>query len=246
MLTWRGEQETISANITLLDDGVAFRAAMRPTTQACAVAALEYPILGGLTDQGDRTYLAHGWTTGVLVQNPASVLPETGALRFTPYPESFSGASLQLMSLYHQGQAGLYLAAHDGAGHQKWLNAYTHQGTLILSHMAGMEDLRPGAPVEMTWDFVVRFTPGTGWEDAAEMYRDFALSQPWCRRGPLYQRTDRARHQRRSRSFPLAEALPGRHRAERFPRAGARLDQPATNLWLGRAGRHGGLASIPF
>lgn len=193
MLTWRGEQETISANITLLDDGVAFRAAMRPTTQACAVAALEYPILGGLTDQGDRTYLAHGWTTGVLVQNPASVLPETGALRFTPYPESFSGASLQLMSLYHQGQAGLYLAAHDGAGHQKWLNAYTHQGTLILSHMAGMEDLRPGAPVEMTWDFVVRFTPGTGWEDAAEMYRDFALSQPWCRRGPLYQRTDRAR-----------------------------------------------------
>lgn len=188
--TWQGESETVKAEASLLEDGIAFRAAMYPEHRACASAALEYPILGGMADQREQTFLAHGWTTGVLIQHPASALPETGALRFTPYPESFSGASLQLMTLYHCGQAGLYLAAHDGEGHQKWLNAYTEKGALVLSHMFGMEDMRPGAPAEMTWDFVVRLTPGTGWEDAADMYRDFALTQPWCQRGPLHQRTD--------------------------------------------------------
>ena len=188
--TWHGESETVKAEASLLEDGIAFRAAMYPEHRACVSAALEYPILGGMADQREQTFLAHGWTTGVLIQHPASALPETGALRFTPYPESFSGASLQLMTLYHCAQAGLYLAAHDGEGHQKWLNAYTEKGALVLSHMFGMEDMRPGAPAEMTWDFVVRLTPGTGWEDAADMYRDFALTQPWCQRGPLHQRTD--------------------------------------------------------
>ena len=195
-MRWTSEAEEARAEVRLLADGAAFRIHVTRRDDSPAVA-VEYPILAGLTDRGDNTFLAHSWATGVLMQNPASMLPATGALRFAPYPECFSGLSMQLMTLYHTGEAGLYLAAHDGQGHQKWLNAYTltaEEGAgLALSHMAGMEDLRPGAPIDMDYDFVLRLTPGLGWEDAAEMYREFALEQPWCARGPLAGRTDCAR-----------------------------------------------------
>lgn len=195
-LTWRGDGADVTATVRLLKDGAAFRAQVTPHGQACQAAAIEYPILSGLADHGNDTFLAHSWATGVLMRNPAAMLPQDGALRFAPYPESFSGPSMQLMTLYHQDTAGLYLAAHDGEGHQKWLNAYTVLGAdgpvLTLSHMAGMEDLRPGAAIAMPYDFVIRLTPGQGWEDAADMYRTFALRQPWCARGPLAAREDRA------------------------------------------------------
>jgi hypothetical protein len=185
---WRTDAADVTATVRLLADGAAFRASARPRGGDASPQCLEYPLLGGLTSLNERTWLAHSWTTGVLMNDPASFLPAEGALRFAPYPECFSGASMQLMSYYHQGTAGLYLAAHDGEGRQKWLNAYAENGLLTLSHMAGMEDLRPGAPTLMPYDFVVRLTAGDGWEEAAEMYRAFALRQPWCARGTLAER----------------------------------------------------------
>lgn len=191
-LRWTGRERVITAHVALLADGAAFRAQAEPLAKDASPCCLEYPILSGLVSRGEQTWLAHSWATGVLLRDPASFLPETGALRFTPYPESFSGASMQLMALWHEGLGGLYLAAHDGDGHQKWLNAYTEDGALALSHMTGLENLRPGAPTRMTYDFVLRLTGGDGWEEAAEMYREFALAQRWCKRGPLAGRKDRA------------------------------------------------------
>ena len=195
-LRWQSMMEIVEAKVSLLEDGAAFRIHVTPCTTESQAVAVEYPILAGMANHGNNTFLAHSWTTGVLMCNPAAMLPAEGVLRFAPYPESFSGASMQLMSLYHEGVAGLYLAAHDGLGHQKWLNAYTTvnegENVLVLSHIAGMEDLRPGAEICMDYDFVIRLTPGQGWEDAADMYREFALHQPWCARGPLHTRKDRA------------------------------------------------------
>ncbi|MCE5342516.1 MAG: hypothetical protein LLF96_02870, partial [Eubacteriales bacterium] len=184
-LTWQTDAAEVSATIRLLADGAAFRGEARPRDVSMPAQCLEYPILSSLITIGTKTFLAHSWTTGVLMNDPATFLPSKGALRFAPYPECFSGASMQLMSYYHQGLAGLYLAAHDGEGRQKWLNAYTEHGSLTLSHMVGMEDVRTGASTLMPYDFVVRLTAGDGWEEAAEMYRHFALKQPWCARGPL-------------------------------------------------------------
>ncbi len=80
----------MTATVRLLADGAAFRASARPRGGDASPQCLEYPLLGGLTSLNERTWLAHSWTTGVLMNDPASFLPAEGALRFAPYPECFS------------------------------------------------------------------------------------------------------------------------------------------------------------
>ena len=192
---WTAEGFFIKAYVSLMKDMIKFRASVRPFDNDTVVDAIEYPILQGLTSCGDSTYLAHSWATGVLMRNPVQMLPGDGTLRFAPYPECFSGASMQMMSFYHLDKAGLYLAAHDANGAQKWLNAYTtiDNGSrfLSLSHIYGMENIGAGKDVSMDYDFVIRITSGKSWEEAADLYRDFALKQTWCSRGRLDQKREK-------------------------------------------------------
>ena len=179
---------SLKAQVTLLTDGLSFVCSLSGPRSSLS-RAVEYPLIQDLVSRGEDSFLAHAYATGVLFQNPAACLPSRGGLRFCPYPESFSGASMQLMTYYHQDQAGLYLAAHDGAGHQKWLNAYASKGSLSLSHMVGFEEVG-GAEIRQPYPFVIRLLKGAGWEEAAEHYRAFALKQPWCARGPHWQRRE--------------------------------------------------------
>lgn len=190
-LTWRFDEGELRATVTLLEDGVAFRAAFA-NKEATFVRSFEYPIIGCLADYGDEGYLAHSYATGLLMQNPASFMQESGGLRYAPYPEAFSGPAMQFFTYYQQGKGGLYFAALDGDAHQKWLNTFTEQGGLVASHMAGFENAVPGAAIEMDYDFVVRFTAGEGWEEGAEMYKPWALAQSWCRRGRADKRREKA------------------------------------------------------
>ncbi len=190
-LVWGMEDATLEVHIQLLADGVSFRASLQNNDGSC-IKAFEYPILSGLRDFGAQGYLAHSYATGVLLQNPLSYMPETGALRYTPYPESFSGASMQFFTYYEEDKGGLYFAALDGKGHQKWLNVYKEKDHLTASHMAGFENAVPGSRIDMTYDFTVRATHGNGWEEAAELYKAWAQDQPWCERGLAKDRTDKS------------------------------------------------------
>ncbi len=190
-LFWRMAGVVLQARVTLLEDGVSFRAALQNDADSC-VKAFEYPLLGSLPDYGTDGYLAHAYATGVLLRDPASYLPETGGLRYTPYPESFSGASMQFFTYYEENKGGLYFAALDGENHQKWLNVFRNKGGLAASHMTGFENAVPGSRIEMAYDFAVRFTGGEGWQEAAELYKAWALRQPWCHQGPARERKGRA------------------------------------------------------
>lgn len=181
-LSWKLNGAALRADVSLLQDGVSFRASLANGASAC-VKAFEYPILGGLRDYGDQGYLAHSYATGVVFQNPLSYMQETGGLRYTPYPEAFSGASMQFFTYYEQGKGGLYFAALDGEGHQKWLNVFKEGNHLAASHMAGFENVVPSSVIAMDYDFVIRFTAGQGWEEAAELYKAWGFKQPWCARG---------------------------------------------------------------
>ena len=182
-LRWAFEGGELSAEVSLLPEGLSFRAELLPASGS-DIRIFEYPLLGDLSDFGESGWLAHSYATGVLVRNPRRHLPLLeGPERYIPYPEGFSGAAMQLMAYWEQRNGGLCFMARDGEAHQKWLNFYREGDSLIASHMYGYEDLRPGAPLAMSYPFEVHFTRGEGWEEAAELYRPFALAQPWARRG---------------------------------------------------------------
>jgi len=189
--SWRMQGAVLTSFVTLLDDGVSFCASLQNDPDSF-VKAFEYPIFGTLADFGENGCLAHSYATGVLMRDPRSFLPETGGLRYAPYPESFSGASMQFFTYYEENMGGLYFAALDGEGHQKWLNVFTEQGGLAASHMTGFENAVPGSEIAMQYDFVVRLTGGSGWQEAARLYKDWATRQRWCVQGAARNRRGRA------------------------------------------------------
>ncbi len=190
-LGWEMDTAAVRAEIRLLEDGFSFAASLENKPGEC-FRALEYPVFENVRDFGMEGYLAHAYATGILLQNPAAYLPSEDAWRFTPYPEGFSGATMQFFTYYQQHQGGLYFAALDGQAHQKWLNCYTARGKMAFSHMAGFEDVGAGKSIAMAYPVVVRFTAGHGWEEAAQMYKVWAGKQSWCAHGTAYMRKNKA------------------------------------------------------
>ena len=154
-----------------------------------SILAVEYPVIGGLKSVGANDALAHPYATGLLVRNPLQNFgKDGGGLRFMPYPESFSGASMQFYAYYARGKGGLYFAAYDGSYAQKWLNFFRMNGRLEASLMYGYEDIGPGKSVEAPFKYVVKTFPGDDWYQAADIYKAWAVRQDWCRQGTLAER----------------------------------------------------------
>jgi hypothetical protein len=88
---------------------------------------------------------------------------------------------------YQSGEAGLYLAAHDGAAREKHLTVTREQDVAfrLLAENAGM----PGAAGVPDYPVVIAAYAGDWWQ-AARLYRDWALKQVWASKGPLRQRDD--------------------------------------------------------
>lgn len=194
-MTWRTSGGiVVQADVSLAaDEGtLSFRCAVQGAPEA-RLLSLEYPVLpdiGTVTADGGQDYVAHPFATGVLVRNPMKHFKAGGVgLRYMPYPESFSGASMQFFAYYGLGRGGLYFAALDGEAHPKWLNFYKNGRDLLeASFIHGCEDIGPGKGIAPAYEVRVSFLNGDGWHEAADRYRDWAESQPWCAKGKLADR----------------------------------------------------------
>jgi hypothetical protein len=196
-LRWTiGDGLTLKARIELLKgaDEVSFTSRLE-NRGSRTVMAVEYPILGGLKSIAPNDILVHSYATGFLARNPfESFGREGGGLRFMPYPESFSGASMQFGAYYAPGKGGIYFAAYDGSYGQKWLNFFRTNGRLEASLMYGYEDIGPGKGIEAPFRYVLKTFAGDNWYQAADIYKAWAVHQDWCRQGTLAGRapSDRA------------------------------------------------------
>ncbi|WP_261130865.1 DUF6259 domain-containing protein [Bacillus sp. Marseille-Q3570] len=154
------------------------------------IYSLEYPIIpniGEITEDGQDDHLAHSFATGVSIHNPmANFTTEWNGLRFMPYPEGFSGATMQFFSYFGQGKGGLYFAAYDGESYAKWLNFYKNENQLLeASFIHGYEDIGPFKGINVSYPVVVKLLDGQGWYEGADIYKTWAIQQYWCQKGTL-------------------------------------------------------------
>ena len=100
------------------------------------------------------------------------------------YPSA--SCPLQMMA-FQLGEAGLYLAAHDGVATTKRLSISGSQDATFqtLAEQAGV----PGAAGAPTYPVVVAAYRGDWWQ-AARRYRDWAVQQTWAAKGPIAERED--------------------------------------------------------
>jgi hypothetical protein len=196
-LRWSTERgDIVRATVTLPADtlNATFEVALEQAHGSRA-EVIEYPVLGGigaLAGDGEDDRLLHSYATGFVFENPTALFAGEGdgparGLLHSPYPEGFSGSTMQLMAYYALGRGGFYFAADDATGAQKWFNffgegaghcraAFGHGSADLAGLLAPAYPVLVGALVEGTWS------------EAADRYKAWAVNQPWCSR-PLASRS---------------------------------------------------------
>ena len=147
----------------------------------CRLAEIKFPLVGlklPFSGSGESDRLLWPECDGTLLMNPCKNQPN----RTFHYP---GGASLQLMAALDP-EAGLFLAARDNAAHTKqFCSRRSGKGVeLSITHVL------PQTPVtewRLEHDVALAgLKPSAGlksitWEAAADLYREWAVRQPWCR-----------------------------------------------------------------
>jgi len=164
-----------------------------------AIFAVDFPVLR-VRPIGDpsRNKLALPRHSGTLVSNPfrpgfAITSDPMGLL--TPLARNHCGLryprfwSMQMVYVYgEQPPVGLYLACEDTQG---WVKDFLCRGMgdelemTIRFYPEG--NLESGRSFEVPYSVVTAGMSGDWW-DAASRYREWALKQWWCKRGPLRER----------------------------------------------------------
>ena len=101
--------------------------------------------------------------------------------------------SVQMTALLGEGR-GLYFAEEDGQANHKFFGWVPDmaRGTLAFSFRHPVLNWGASEPVkeyELPGDVVMGPFQGD-WFDAARIYRKWALTAPWCAKGPIYERED--------------------------------------------------------
>lgn len=179
--TWVTGAYKVNSQIRLDYEGLHFSCTVENFGET-PICAVEYPLLAGIGEFGEGEHnVVHSFATGIEIDNPLhNFKVENDGFRYMPYPESFSGASMQFFGYGMREAAGLYFAAYDNKGYQKWLNFYKHAGKLCASQIAGYEDIGAQKGVNAAWDFTVKFLPVTRWDIIADEYKSWALEQIWA------------------------------------------------------------------
>ena len=99
--------------------------------------------------------------------------------------------SAQFQAIYNMKTGkGLYLATQDSEGHAKHLRVVNNGRDLLYLIAHDPKDMGyPKRPFATAYDFVAGPFQGD-WYDACQIYRSWALQQPWCSKGPLLTRND--------------------------------------------------------
>ncbi|MHA1832785.1 MAG: DUF6259 domain-containing protein, partial [Candidatus Baldrarchaeia archaeon] len=147
---------------------------------------IEFPYLSGIgpiSEDKNKDYLSIPWMSGKLLANPLDYLSKN-SIRGT-YP----GLSLQFFSYYGE-RGGLYLAAYDPEVYPKAFVFEPDDDEHLSYRLQNFpENMGLKKVYNMPYPAVVGVFNGD-WITAAQIYRDWALKQPWCSKGPLETRSD--------------------------------------------------------
>lgn len=162
------------------------------------VSLVEYPVVSGigrLVGAPATHRLLHPYATGFLVTDPLDLFGPGEGVPPAPYPEGFNGCPAQLMAYYADGVGGFSFAVHDATGWVKWLDVRKDAAgeRLTSRFLHSATDATSGNGIELPYGVRLGALAEGTWYEAADAYRDWARTQPFCERGPLHARDDRAR-----------------------------------------------------
>lgn len=119
---------------------------------------------------------------GMVIENPSKNWPANHSLNWSfPYDQSAQFCS------YQDRTAGIYVASMDAVGHGRSLRIAKQNNGYVFSHEYRLSD-EPVAQWKSPYEVALGVTSGT-WQQTADLYKRWAVQQPWCAR-TLAQRDD--------------------------------------------------------
>jgi len=154
------------------------------------IEAVDFPTLSGLGHigtKGTRNYLAYPSMSGFLVEDPLETfLVDRGWGQM--YPSTY--CTMQFMTYYGTSPStGLYIASDDSSGCSKFFDFSKPNPSWLHAKIRHIPEFSPGNDFDPPYAVIVGVFSGD-WFDAAQMYRTWAVDQPWASLGPLASRTD--------------------------------------------------------
>jgi hypothetical protein len=152
------------------------------------VAAPALVGLGQIGDDPSGDYLVYPSAAGILFQDPVhNFIPHQGWGNQL-YPGGWQ--NMQFLAYYSkQSGTGLYMASQDSAGYAKTLHSTRLGNNWLLLDSTYLPPFQLGGDVQVPYPVVLGVFHGD-WYDAADLYRSWALQQPWAQAGPLATRAD--------------------------------------------------------
>lgn len=139
------------------------------------LAGIRFPAVAWSKYSGTRPeqeFLVLPRNDGCLIQSPSAAKWFPAC----PYPGS---ASMQFLASYDDG-AGLYAASYDSRCFTKNLGVEKREDGFLLD-MQHLPPLQAGGEWRTEYDVVVGTFHGD-WQTAADIYKRWAIRQPWCQR----------------------------------------------------------------
>jgi hypothetical protein len=188
-LSWQGKIEVqVETRLSAGESLARSRIKVEVREEGLGLKTVTFPLVEGILALTGGAENDQVLTPHLVGDIEASPLLSGEALGFK-YP----GGSMQFTALMGDGR-GLYFAEEDGRANRKHFDwkPDTERGTLTfsISHPVlnwGGEELVP--EYESPGDVVMGPFQGD-WFDAARIYRKWALTAPWSRKGPIHSRKD--------------------------------------------------------
>lgn len=181
-------KETVDVLVTFTFndlDQIEWRISILQVPESWSVFRVNFPRFDLAVEQSDDYTFIVPSDRGVAYKNPLKTIPTGGIIekkkiRHRPYP---AGISMQLLALQRFDDL-LYFAAHDPVPHMKTFYFEPNAKDLLI-HLHPYVDtqIQYGSEYHsFTW--VTVCTKGD-WFNAAQIYRKFALTASWTKRGSL-------------------------------------------------------------
>lgn len=178
-LTWRAEQMEVAASIRApKNSSVSYWSLKVNLPDGCKLKRCDFPILPTISNElGKKMAAPNGW--GVQY----NMTP--GMTYHSTYPAMT--AAMQFQAFYGERDA-LYLGTHDPkANHKVYLvNAGENTVSYTCENWPGLAE-KDGGAYKLPYEAAVGVVNG-GWYEAAQLYREWALTAPWSKAGKVSER----------------------------------------------------------
>lgn len=205
-LTWIDESRgEINVDINLPKNSAisTWSISIENTDNEHSIWYVEFPYLNIMPIDGNKNsmFLAMPFHAGMLIKNPVDnidwqVQPweetqhdqdKNDVDKKGSYP---GGYNAQFAAVYSAQEDGIYLAACDGEMYTKRF-LFNGNGETLSATIRNYPNkmLTPAVNYVIPYSFKVGVFHGD-WMDAADIYRNWAWNQKWCKKGPLHERND--------------------------------------------------------